>query len=530
MLKRILFVSCGLCLAAQLAWADGPGTTSANFLKAGQGVRAIGMGETYIAEGDGLDTLYWNPAGLEQLGSPTAAFAHSFWFQDIGTEYLSYGTPLGPLGAVAGGLTYMHAGTIDQTTEDSAGNYAGTNGTASASGIAFIGSYAQKLSRLLLIQNSFFQNVLVGASLRVVNETIADKSVIGGGVDVGAIWRQTEEIKPTEITTASGAHMDSDAKYALRDCGWRLGLTAQNLGATTDSLMPINFRVGTGYVAQDLFTPYGRGTLAADVLVPIDNAPTFSLGAEYAHVSENTEFAVRGGYRVGPQIEDLDSTAGVTAGVGVAIQAALLRYQIDYAFVPYGELGTTHRLSLTLAFLPEPNAVRSTAPEPRVVAPLKAEPLAASLPAETVKAVAKPQPVAAVAGTTPSAVTTAAGGTGKAEADQAFRDALARLQKRIQVGLTPGIDFKKGESTFSDKSKATLDQIGKLLEHNPQSRLLVVGFDADSALAQARATAAVKYLTMNFRINSDKIQVQTGDPAKTPKNSSVSFEAATAGH
>jgi outer membrane protein OmpA-like peptidoglycan-associated protein len=107
---------------------------------------------------------------------------------------------------------------------------------------------------------------------------------------------------------------------------------------------------------------------------------------------------------------------------------------------------------------------------------------------------------------------------------------LARLQKRIQVGLTPGIDFKKGESTFSDKSKATLDQIGKLLEHNPQSRLLVVGFDADSALAQARATAAVKYLTMNFRINSDKIQVQTGDPAKTPKNSSVSFEAATAGH
>ncbi|NTV51401.1 MAG: PorV/PorQ family protein [Candidatus Firestonebacteria bacterium] len=541
MIKRILFVGCGLCLAASSVWATGAGTTSANFLKAGQGVRPIAMGETYIAEGDGLDTLYWNPAGLEQLASPTAAFTHSFWFQDIGTEYFAFGMPLGPLGALGGGLTFMHAGSIDQTTEDSFGNYAGTNGTASAGSFAFIGTYAQKLSHLMLIQSEFFQNVLVGASLRLLNETVADKSVVGGGVDVGALWRQTEEIKPTEITTANGARLQEGAAFGLRDRGWRLGLTAQNLGATTDSLMPMNFRAGAGYVAQDLFSPNGRGTLAADVLIPIDNAVKISLGAEYAHISEDTEFAVRGGYKIGPEIAELDSTAGVTAGVGVAIQAALIRYQVDYAFVPYGELGMTHRASLTLAFLPSPNVVRAVETAPRVVAPLKTEPPAAA-PVETAKtapAAEKPRnetpaaaaaPVStAIAAPVPTPVAVAVKTDAKPDADQLFRDALERLQNRIKVGLTPGIEFKKGESVFSDKSKAALDQVGKLLERYPKTLLVVVGYDADKALAQARGAAAAKYLTMNFRINADNIVIKTGDPAKVVKNSSVTFEAATAG-
>jgi hypothetical protein len=375
MMKRILAMGMGLCLGATAVWAGGPGTTNANFLKAGQGVRPISMGETYIALGDGLDTLYWNPAGLNQLSSPTATFMHSFWFQDIGTEYLAYGMPLGPLGALGGGVTFLHTGTIEQTMEDQYGNYAGTNGTASASSVALIGTYGQKLSRLLLVDSPFLKDVLLGASLRVVSETIADKNVFGGGVDVGGIWRQTEEVKPREISAAGGGVSGGDGKYAVRDRGWRAGFVAQNLGTTTDSLMPINFRAGAGYVEQDLFSPFGRGTVTADLLIPIDNDVKISLGAEYAHISENTEFAARLGYKIGPEIKDLDTTAGFTAGVGIAIQAALIRYQVDYAFVPYGELGTTHRASLTLAFLPNENPVRPVEVAPKIVAPLKTEPL-----------------------------------------------------------------------------------------------------------------------------------------------------------
>jgi outer membrane protein OmpA-like peptidoglycan-associated protein len=531
MIKRILAIGLCMGLGTGTLWAGGPGTTNANFLKAGQGVRPIAMGESYIALGDGLDTLYWNPSGLHQLSSPTATFTHSFWFQDIGTEYLAYGMPLGPLGAVGGGLTFLHAGTIDQTTEDQFGNYRETAGTASASSIAFIGTYAQKLSRLMLIDSPFLKDVLLGASLRIVNETIADKNVFGGGVDVGAIWRQTEDIAPVEISTASGSVMASDGKYAVRDRGWRAGFTAQNVGATTDSLMPINFRAGAGYVARNVFTPYGRGTVALDVLIPIDNDVKVSAGAEYAHISENTEFAVRAGYKIGPEIKDLDSTAGLTAGLGIAIQAALIRYQVDYAFVPYGELGTTHRASLTLAFLPNENPVVAPLKSPRVVAPLKEEPpvITPAAPAkQETKAPAPASPAPAAPAAVPAVVPeapAAAPAPAKTAPAQPLKEALDRLQGRINVGLSPGVTFKKGESQFADKSKPTLDQVGKLLERYPESRLVVSGFDPDKALALARAQAVVKYLNMTYRIHADAVTTQAGNPAQQPKNSSIAFEA-----
>jgi outer membrane protein OmpA-like peptidoglycan-associated protein len=186
---------------------------------------------------------------------------------------------------------------------------------------------------------------------------------------------------------------------------------------------------------------------------------------------------------------------------------------------------------LTLGFLPNPNPVRNAEPSRKVVAPFKAEALAV----ETVnsKPAEKPNPVMPVSLGTTSAAAAAPVATvkseGKPDVDQLFREALSRLQNRIRVGLAPGIEFKKGESVFSDKSKVTLDQVGKLLEHYPQTGLTVLGYDADNALAQARGTAALKYLTMNFRVNAENLQVKVGDPAQQPKNSAIAFEVGKTG-
>ncbi len=90
--------------------------------------------------------------------------------------------------------------------------------------------------------------------------------------------------------------------------------------------------------------------------------------------------------------------------------------------------------------------------------------------------------------------------------------------------MSPGIEFKKGESKFSDKSKATIDQLGQLIERYPDSRLTVVGFDADKTLAEERAKAVVKYLSTTFRVKPENIQVKAGDPAKQLKNSAIGFE------
>lgn len=524
MKKMILFIS-GLCLFTISAQAGGPGTTNANFLKAGQGVRPISMGETYSALGDGLDTLYWNPAGLMQLGSPAVSLEHSFWFQDIGKEYLAYGMPLGPLGAVAGGLTFLHAGSIDTTMEDASGNYAGTGGQTSAMNLALVAGYAQKLSAIFPIQEGFFSQMLVGAGLRIVNESIADTSIFGGGLDLGALWRQTEDITAYDGTTIT------------RDKGLRFGFVARNLGATTDKSMPIDFRGGLGYILRDVFSSYGRATFAADLLVPIDNDIKVSLGAEYANISPKTEFAVRAGYKIGPEIKDLDAAAGFTAGAGFAIIAGLVKWQLDYAFVPYGELGTTHRVALTLGFLPGDNAVRQASrpwlptAKPRTD---EAQALPQAKPQPKTKPKPKPPEAAPAAASAPSAAPAAPAAPAEAavapiieapvsQADE-LKQALDRFQGRIKSGLLAGIEFKKGEASFLDKSQKTLDQLGSLLERYPETAVTFIGFDADKKIAEARGQAVAKYISMTYRVAPDRVSAKAGDMASQPKNSSIAFE------
>jgi outer membrane protein OmpA-like peptidoglycan-associated protein len=539
-MKKVILVACFALFLCTRVIAGGPGTTNANFLKAGQGVRPISMGETYTALGDGLDTLYWNPAGLVQMTSPAASFIHSFWVQDIGTEYLAYGMPMGPMGAIAGGLTYMHAGTIQTTLEDEFGNYAGTGGEASAMSIALVGAYSQKLSRLMPIKDPFFGKMLVGASLRIVTESIDEVSVFGGAIDIGAIWRDTEEISPNQIATASGVNKTSDGKTMVRDKGFRWGFVAQNLGMTSDQGMPINFRVGMGYVVQDLFSPTGRGTFAADVLIPNDNDLKISLGAEYANISPNTEFAARVGYKIGNEIKDLDSLAGLTAGVGFAIIGGVIKYQVDYAFVPYGDLGTTHRAALTLSFLPSSNVVKAApmkkavvaAPSFGAVSPELAGASKASKktkvkaakkkvkPVKEAKVEAKPVETEAVSAPVEEKpkVSAAAASTKKIKRD------LRMLLKRVGAGMLSPIAFQKDSAKIKSTTKKSLDKLGKILEKRSEGNVVIVGYAGNAKLAQDRSKAVVRYLKMNFRVDADRLSTKAGETAEKPKKSSVSFE------
>lgn len=315
--------------AVSQAWAEGPGTTSANFLKVAQGVRPAALGEAYTGLAEGLDTLTWNPAGLAVLENPAATFMHTAWVQETSTEYLAYGMPLGDAGAFAAGLTFWQGGGVQETLEDASGNYLGTGEKITPSGLGFIGGYAQTLGRLWPQASPFLRSLSVGANLKVISESYQDDGAFGAGVELGALWRE---------------HSDSND-------GWRAGFTAENLGATTAQALPITFRVGGSYGLPALLAVSGRGTFTADLSLPVDNSAKLSLGAEYAYALDQAVLAGRVGYKLGHEIGDLDALAGLTAGLGVRYASGTLSYQLDYALVPYGDLGLTHRLAITVGFL-----------------------------------------------------------------------------------------------------------------------------------------------------------------------------------
>jgi len=85
--------------------------------------------------------------------------------------------------------------------------------------------------------------------------------------------------------------------------------------------------------------------LASDVdWLETERVAYWSLGAEY-WVSPN--LAVRGGYQFGHGADQLQSQF---VGLGVGLGIKFSRFTMDYAFLPYGDLGNTHRITVGLRF------------------------------------------------------------------------------------------------------------------------------------------------------------------------------------
>jgi outer membrane protein OmpA-like peptidoglycan-associated protein len=247
------------------------------------------------------------------------------------------------------------------------------------------------------------------------------------------------------------------------------------------------------------------------------------MGAEYAVVSPNTEFAVRAGYKIGNEVQDLGSTAGFTAGVGVAINAGLLKYQMDYAFVPYGELGSTQRISLTVGFLPAENAVKTT----KAVSPIGRETLPSSVvvPKASVKT-AKAPVASQAAGNSSTAL-----GLDLSPAPAAALSDIEKTKRslnvfmgRVKSGMLPAIEFDK-DNALASSSEKSLNQLGPVIERANQGVVVIIGYAGqDAKAAQERAKAASRYLTMNFRIEPDRITTKAGDSSNQPKNSAIGLD------
>ncbi len=269
-------------------FASGPGTTGANFLKIGVGAKAAAMGEAFTAFADDPTALYWNPAGLSQLKKMELSASYHSWFADVKQGYLSFVLPaLG--GILALGTNYVDMGSIEG--RDDKGNLTGSFG---ASAIQIVAGYATG-------KESFS----VGFAGGILQETI-----------------KTDK-KSTVLGTAG---------ILLKKDPLSLGLCAQNLGGKIgEDPPPFIMRGGVGFKRSNF-------RFGVDVVNPQDNDTYFCAGGEFLL---GDKFALRAGYRNGQ-----DVGSGYTVGIGFNMNWL----SFDYAYVPYGDLGRTHRISVGLQF------------------------------------------------------------------------------------------------------------------------------------------------------------------------------------
>lgn len=281
---------------------QGAGTATAQFLKLGAGARAVGIGEAYSGVVDDSTALYWNPAGLNEITGNSVVLMHALWFEDIAYDWISYGKSLGRKGVIGVGVQYLSYGSITQT--DATG-----------------------------LETGSFLPTDMAASLGYARSI--------GGVDVGI----TAKYISSKIThTATAFAVDAGVQDCVCNDKLTLAAVVQNVGAgmkfvTEEDPLPMNVKLGAGYLVKQ------NWLVALELNAPSDNDLAIGAGMEYRYaISEKISTAIRAGYNT--ISKDTGGLNGISAGLGFTY----MKYTIDYAFAPYGDLGTTHWISLGVMF------------------------------------------------------------------------------------------------------------------------------------------------------------------------------------
>lgn len=297
------------------------GTSGAEFLKLGADARGGAMGLAMTAASDDASSVHWNPAGLSQVAEVQISGTFSQMYQDVQYGFLALAAPIkSPVaprrreyrpsgsGTVAAALLYLNAGPLQE--RDNTG--ALTGGRLTPQDFAAMAGWGATLT----------EDLDLGVSMKYIQSRIQATAQTAAG-DAGARYRMT-----------------------LADWPYVFALSAHNLGGKLrfrrqQDPLPSSVRIG-----QSL-RPARFLLLACDVVFPRDNGVYPALGAEATlPLGEDTRFDIRGGYSGRTSSGDLDGTTGLTFGFGMRFSGT----GFDYAWLPYGVLGQTHRFTFNYRF------------------------------------------------------------------------------------------------------------------------------------------------------------------------------------
>jgi len=295
--------------AGSCAWALSPGSSGVNFLRLAVGARAAGMGEAFTAVADDASAVGWNPAGLTQIEDKQIFFVHGLLPLFVNQDLVSYAQSWDKY-SFGFSANFLSSGKMYRTTENASGDYTGTNGQFESVDSAFMFSFAQRTGGFGF-----------GATLKILRSVIDSYSGNAIGVDVGFLYRfgNNKNFKLAALLQNFGSKM----KYS---------------NDVQDGL-PMGMRLGGSYAVG---TELGKMNLSFDLNLPIDHSAGVHLGLEY-WIQDIA--AIRIGYKT-DRINDLDALSGLCCGGGVKFE----NFEVDYAYVPYGDLGQTHRISILASF------------------------------------------------------------------------------------------------------------------------------------------------------------------------------------
>ncbi len=308
----------------------------------GASARADALGDALTGLADDPAALFYNCAGLSQLKAASLSINHNSYLASSFEETLLFGLPAGPLGGFGAALQYVSWGNLDERDANGV-----SLGSFADSDVAFSAGWGFPLAR----------EFSVGAALHGTQQKIVDSLYTGLSGDLGVLWAP--------------------------DPGLRWGLTYTGLGTPVAGFNPAqDLRLGAAVL-------WGLG---GDVsLKPLLAGDWEPGGVSRVQAGLEGDFgggcSLRLGYQGALSDNQIGGLTGFSAGAGLRLGEFLL----DYAFLPYGELGDSNRISVGYEF-PNPTPV-ATKPVTVISAPVTVQ-----APPVTVVATPAPAPVTAAGG------------------------------------------------------------------------------------------------------------------------------------
>ena len=303
--------------------ADSPGSATATFLKLDPYARSAAQGSALLGR-SGVSAVHSNVASLGFLNSTETSLTQNNIFAGITYRNASLVHSVADREDGFGlSLTSLNFGDQDRTRIRRSDPITDL-GQFSANDLSLNASYGWRIHRTLS----------VGAGLKYVESNIA-------GFQDG---------------TFSG---DLGIQYRIPSLDWRFGLTGRNLFGSLElnergDPLPRVYEVGGNY-RWSLVPNYHEFDFGFGTGMSTDSDGYFFGGVEYGLYGMG---ALRVGYH-GAQ----DAGDGITFGAGLQYAGI----QVDYAYVPFGDLGRQQRFSFGYRFggLPQSARSKDESPEPK---------------------------------------------------------------------------------------------------------------------------------------------------------------------
>ena len=263
--------------------------------------RDLSMGSAFVGVADDLSSLFFNTAGLSCLQRSEVALHHNSYLAGTFQETLTAGFPVGDMGGIAFALDYINWGTLD--LRDSFGQ---SQGSYNDSDVGFTAGWGKEWAK----------GFSTGLSLRALQQKVVNDLYTSLAGDLGLLWSPVQDL--------------------------RLGASYLNLGTpVAGSSLSQELLLGSS-----LKLAFSRDFSLLTALSGTYTPGSVGSGQCGLEGVLNRQWALRLGYQIPFYNDQVGGLTGFTAGAGLRVDALSL----DYAYLPFGTLGTSNRISLSYQF------------------------------------------------------------------------------------------------------------------------------------------------------------------------------------